>query len=377
MAPDHKTRDLRWIVCSSCVIVISLLIQFYITNCGLLLTYDSREYLAAAQSFSEQGVFLGRDGGPYVFWPPLFPLILSFFDDPAGAMVWINLVVSACIGVLIMRLASQHLNAFGLRIGFLMAWMWGVHQLLISVFLWSELFFLLLLLLFAEFVVRATASRAALAGAFVTGFLLCLERNAGLFIVPAASLWFLLKGGQKKSFTPALVILLSVAGGVWWNVTNMFGSVSTAVSELDYFSFVLDNIHITTDGLAQSILPFKIFSIPFAILIIVAPVVLIWPSRRLSDHFLLMALICCFYIAGMAILFELDPGDADRYAAVILPFILLTIFRVFENIFRKANNMIGTILLIGMLAWLAYPLARTAKNALQWHEVNCNESVLK
>src|SRR5688572_17596485 len=98
MAPDRKTKELRWKVACGGVIVISLLIQFYVTNCGLLLTYDSREYLSAANSFNEQGVFMGTDGTPYVFWPPLFPMILSLFADPQAAMVWINLVVSALIG---------------------------------------------------------------------------------------------------------------------------------------------------------------------------------------------------------------------------------------------------------------------------------------
>jgi len=375
MAPERKNKDLIWTVSSASVIIISLLIQFFVTNCGLLLTHDSLQYLAASQSFYEQGIFTGSDGSPYVFWPPLLPIILSVFTDPQEAMVWINLILSALVGVMLSRLASQHLKDNGLRISFLIAWMWGVHQLLISVFLWSELFFLLLLLLFAELVIRSTSSRAALAGAFIVGFLLCLQRNAGLFIVPAAGLWFLLKEDAPRSPRSAFIILLSAAGGAWWNATNMFGTISTGVSNLDYFSFVLDNVLIVTDGVAQSVLPFTILSIPVAIVIVASPIVLIWPSRKLSDSFLLMALICCFYIAGMATLFKLDHGDADRYAAVILPFLLLTVFRIIENVFRKANKMIRIVLLIGMLAWLAYPLIRTGRNALQWHQVSCGEAV--
>lgn len=376
MTPDLKDRDIRWIASSACVVIISLLIQFYVTHCGLLLTHDSREYLSAAQSFGEEGVFNGTDGSPFVYWPPLFPVILSLFANPQTAMVWINMLVSALIGVLISRLAFRQLTTFGLRIGFLIGWMWGVHQLLIAVFLWSELIFLLLLLLFVEFLLKATVSRAALAGAFLVGFMLCLQRNAGLFIVPAAAVWLLLRKDSRRAPGPAIIILLSVVGGVWWNASNMFGSVRTEVGELVFFSSMLNNVLITTDGLAQSTLPFTIFSIPFAIVIICSPVVLLWPSQRLSDHLLLMALICSFYIAGMAIQFKLDPGDADRYAAVILPFFLLTIFWLLEGIFMRVNNTIGTILLIGMVLWLAYPLLRTARNAVQWHDATCVESVL-
>lgn len=367
---------MRWKLSCAFIIFIALVIQFYVTQCGLLLTHDSREYLSAAKSFAENGTLTGSDGAPYVFWPPLFPVFLSLFAHPEAVMVWINLVLSGVVGILVARLASQHLSDLRLRTGYLIAWMLGVHQLLISVFLWSELVFLVLLLCFAEQVIRAAHSPRALALAFLLGFLLCLQRNAGLFIVPAAALWLTFNEGNKlRSIGRATVVFLSTAGGIWWNVANMYGSVRTRVSDLDYFSAVLDNVLVVTDGIAQSILPFTIFSIPIALVVFMSPIVLIWPTRRLSDHFLLMALICCFYLAGMSVLFQLDPGDADRYSAVILPFLLLMVFRSVENIYRKPVKMIRTILFAGMICWLAYPLLRTAKNALQWHEVSCNESV--
>ena len=372
MVEDRKGNDARWIILSASVIVLSLLIQFYVTNCGLLQTHDSHEYLSAAKSFRMHGTLAGSDGTPYVFWPPLFPVILSIFKDAATAMIWVNLILSGCVGVLMSRLASRHLNDFRMRTGFLVAWMMGVHQLLISVFLWSELIFLLLLLAFVEHVILSVTSRRSLAFAFVLGTLLCLQRNAGLFVVPAASVWLMFREGNKlRSPGPALILLLSTSGGLWWNATNMFGSIATRVTDLDYFSFILDNVMVVTDGLSQSVLPFTTFSIPIAFLIVASPIALIWPSRKLSAHFFLMALICCFYLAGMAILFQLDHGDADRYAAVILPFLLLFIFKIVERGYIKSNKMIRTIMLVAMIVWLAYPLMRTVKNALQWHEVSC------
>src|SRR5688572_11016985 len=142
MVPGRKSNDARWMILSAAIIVLSLVIQFYVTNCGLLLTHDSLEYLSAAIGFREHGVLTGTDGTPYVFWPPLFPLILSFFKDAPTVMVWINLALSGCVGVLISRLGSRHLTDVRLRTAFLASWMLGIHQLLISVFLWSELIFL-------------------------------------------------------------------------------------------------------------------------------------------------------------------------------------------------------------------------------------------
>jgi hypothetical protein len=376
MVPDRKINDARWMILSAAVIILSLLIQFYVTNCGLLLTNDSREYLFAAKSFREHGVLTGTDGAPYVFWPPLFPMILSLFKDAATVMIWINLVLSGCVGVLISRLASRHLSDIRLRTGFLVSWMLGIHQLLISVFLWSELIFLVLLLAFVEQVIRSTTSQRSLVFAFLLGALLCLQRNAGLFVVPAAAIWLMFGDDNKlKSPWRALIVMLSIAGGLWWNVTNMFGTITTRVTDLDYFSFILDNVMIVTDGLSKSILPFTTFSIPIAMLIVVSPIVLIWPSRKLSGDFFLMALTCCFYLAGMAIVFRLDPGDADRYAAVILPFLLLFIFKILERGYTKSSKMIRTILLVAMIGWLAYPLMRTVRNALQWNEGNCSGQV--
>lgn len=363
----------RWRIVCTCIIVASLLNQFIVTRCGLLLTHDSREYLSAASSFANEGVLLGSDGSPYVFWPPLLPIILSFFSEPQSAMVWIHLGLSALVGVLIARLASQHLSDFRFKVGFVTVWMLGVHQLLISVFLWSELLFVVVLLSFVEQVIRSDKSNIATLLSFALGTLLCLQRNAGLFIVPAAALWIIIKGNfSLKAFAQASIVFLSTIGGLWWNASNMYGTVPGAVSNLEYFSALGHNTTVVTDGISAAIVPLTILSIPIAIAIVCSPVVLILSAQWRPNNYVLMALICCFYLVGMAILFRLDHGDADRYAAVILPFFLLACFKVVENFHQKANNAVRMIILAGMICWIIYPLLRTAKNAIQWREVSCS-----
>lgn len=47
---------------------------------GPVTTPDSAHYLAAARSFAESGRFLGYDGTPMVYWPPMYPAVLGVFD---------------------------------------------------------------------------------------------------------------------------------------------------------------------------------------------------------------------------------------------------------------------------------------------------------
>jgi hypothetical protein len=286
-------------------------------------------------------------------------------------MQWIHLVLSALIGLLVWMATTRLLSDDRFRISFFIAFMCGVYQLMISVFLWSELLFLVLLLLFSESLIRCRLSLWALSGVFIFGTLMCLQRNAGLFLVPAAALWiWLVIADRRKSVLAAVFTLTSTWAGVWWNVSNMFVS-KTEVSELQYGEFIWPNFLMMTDGLTRSLVPITVLSIPFAMLMVAIPAVLLWRNRQKSPEPFLGILYVGAYVGGISTLFEMDPSDADRYTAVILPSLMLPIFVVSEKFFKSGAKIVRQVVLAVMFVWLLYPLARTLKNAFQWHESSC------
>jgi len=63
------------------IIAFSVGLSIYSSWCGLGLTYDSFDYLAASESFKENLKLTNRNGSPYIFHAPLFPVLLSFFGE--------------------------------------------------------------------------------------------------------------------------------------------------------------------------------------------------------------------------------------------------------------------------------------------------------
>ena len=73
------------------VIALSIGLIIYSTWCGIGLTYDSFDYLAAASSFQKDGILRNHNGGPYFFHAPLFPVLVSILgEDPLAKIKFIN-----------------------------------------------------------------------------------------------------------------------------------------------------------------------------------------------------------------------------------------------------------------------------------------------
>src|SRR5688572_10399855 len=117
-------------------------LSLYAHQCGFLVTPDSVEYLAAARSFRENSVLLGSDGTPFVYWPPLFPILLSFFDNPTDGLLWMNIVCQLLIGWAVFKLVITMLEGFVFRILFIAISILSVQLVMVSVFVWSVLIFI-------------------------------------------------------------------------------------------------------------------------------------------------------------------------------------------------------------------------------------------
>lgn len=355
-------------------ILAGLSVQFYAHGCGLLLTSDSREYLAAAVAFSTNGSLRLSDGSPYLFWPPLYPLILSALPNPIGFMSILHLVLSALVGWQSYRLAKDYLEMPALRLTLVVLTSCGLHLLLISTFLWSELFFLVLLMVFIEQVEKGQSSRRHLAFAMLAGWLMCLQRNAGIFVVLASTIWFVSQYRSPRDvYRSLLFIIVTASGWMIWNGYVFFISPSSGgMRELQFFASVLFNLEGLAIAAAKSFIPVE-GSVAVIAFLVAAGITtwLIVTDLRTDKRLQHAVIIVIVYIAGMAMLFELDPADGDRYLAVITPVILVCVLRAGQNLLLRQTPTRQLVLGVLIALWMVYPLARSWKNAAQWHQSSC------
>jgi hypothetical protein len=326
------------------LIILAVALQWYGHEGRLLDTDDSCNYISASISFKTSFQFLSPDGTNYTYWPPLYPIFLSVFGP---YLYWINLVLVAIIGWLIIDYVKKFIEDPWLQIVCQASIILSVHLLMIGVFIWSELLFLLLLILFVKAVEKNFIA------AIIIGFLLCLQRNAGIFFVIAAALWY---WDLRKSL---LLFLISTSGCIAWNIYFY----SAAAGERQYFLDIPNNFNVIATGLMHSIAPLP----GFLFLVVIGVVAYLLRSEQ---KIRLMALMLLVYIAGISALFFMIEWDADRYASVVLPFLMILIFRAFEKALAGQTSTVRKVLLILVICWLAYPFSRTLKNAVQWHNVS-------
>ena len=212
---------------------------------------------------------------------------------------------------------------------------------MIGVFLWSELLFLLLLLLFA----RALEKNFIVA--VILGFLLCLQRNAGLFFVIGAALWY---WDARKSI---ILFVIAASGVVAW---NLYAGI---YNEYGYFMSLSNNTRVVSNELMRVIAP-----APGFILIVFTAFLIFVLKKNLY-----LILIGC-YLVGLVSIFRFESYDADRYVAVIVPFFLVCSFRGLEILLLKQTSSVRKVLMIAAVCWLVYPFSRTVKNAVQWHNLS-------
>ena len=168
-------------------VLLGICLHQWSTYYGLGTTYDSMNYLAAADSFRSSGTFVGVNGDPYLAWPPLFPLILSLFGEQMDLVS--KFINSGLFGYLIFlwdRIAiNLQLNAKS-RLLFSIILALGTPILMVHSFLWSEPFFLVFLSLTIYILTKASPIGGAdFVQLIVLGILMTLQRHAGIFFVGA------------------------------------------------------------------------------------------------------------------------------------------------------------------------------------------------
>jgi hypothetical protein len=353
----------------------SICIQLYTSYCGVLLTDDSRNYLSAARSFASSGEFLSPDGSYFVAWPPLFPVLLSWTSDPLPLWMIINVLLKIAIGLFIYLISTRFISNRSVQHLFTLACLWGVHLTMISAFLWSELLFLLLLLINFMIAVSWKNSVSKFAMICVTGFLLCLQRNAGVFYIASIFFWMLLdqEVPMNRRLLAAFAFAgISLSGWAIWMMHIHSVSDEFNFAAFHFFEDPIHNAFLISSKVGKLWLPGPGWLTSIAGVMITASLCLfLWREIRQRRALQLLILIIVIYSCGLWSLGQLNSHDLDRLISVVVPLLYLLGFVAIDKLVGKISLSSLRIAVIGMILWSFYPLGRTVQNARLWHNQSC------
>lgn len=364
-----------WIACIV-VLFVSISLEFYGHACGFLITPDSLQYLSAAKSFSASGVFLSTDGSYYSYWGPLFPIILSFFNEPQSALVWINVACKIVIAFALFGLVNSFINDSILKFAFLIVSMLGVQVALISVFVWSELIFMALILLTTFFALSLKKFPYSYYCFLITGFLACLQRDAGFFWVSGICLWLLLdsslslKAGIAQS---VLCFLVCISGLIAWRIYIHFVMHQNSnFYDYSFFIHVIENVPPVLLTFGKMFLPLNgPLGIATGILFFI--LLFYWCIFKPSRNIQLLGIIISVYAIGFIVLpWQLDINEMDRYFSVVTPLVYLFILSIVYEKLQPTKQGTRVIIYALVFIWLCYPLTRAFINVKAWHERSCS-----
>jgi hypothetical protein len=363
---------------------------------GMAKTHDSIQYLKTAENLILHYNFIQVDSQPYIAWALGFPFLLILFEDS----IFLNLLCILGIYVfyfdLIEKLFQKSLTKWWLILAFVSA----TPLYLIHHFVWSEPPFLLFLMgsswVFYYLIDKLNNKTSAVFGILINkiylfclfGFLFCAMRNAGLYFVIGINtgiiLFYILpvyfKSTQKNaqifyqnlyfkplvyfSFFSILPIFL------WWLHAKIKtkGNFDT-IYNLALRSFSEEFLNYG-DILSRWLFPPSIpLEIRIAIPSILMILFLIYFIKKIkfkidknSKFILFIFWITFVYLIGMLLSRAGMKVDAERFLAIIYPFLCILIGFVLDRI--KINN----VLKYGIaFLWLLYPFLRTLKNIIFWN----------
>ena len=346
----------------------------YSAKCGLGITYDSQNYLAAAESLAKGGALETQFGEPYMAQPPLFPVLLYVLKLDQQGRFFFNLVCLACSLMLFWQIIGMVITSFPLRLVAFGCMGLSTQLLLLHNFVWSEPLFLTLLylMIFLSFRFYDSPRWYLLLIISLAGVLLCLQRNAGLFVVAGLALaWVLSHFSWKRLAEAAVIFLPGVVAFGWWNFGKFFGE-GAALADVQFFGAVPHNLYQYVFTMGTWLLPRTVFEGVLVLVGLALLSVLIWPFQARianSDKLRLLALVFLVYLVGLSLSHKTISDDIERYLAVVFPVCLMVLFAWFE---RRWTSALARRLILAVLVSLSiYTVARSAKNTQFWHSTRC------
>lgn len=355
-----------------------LLVTFFYllaTNKGNSLTFDSYCYKEVAQNLAESFRY-SRQGTFIVYWPPLYSFILSLAHPYMETFIlffhWLCLTATLFIWK---ELAKFYLGKrWAIYFALLLAL--STPLLMLAVFVWTEMFFVLLLSLYLFYTTKFIQDRkySLLWYATFFAFLMMLQRNAGFFLFIGSSiglLWSMRSFSRRKILYVLLHGLLSVSGFAVWNI---------------YAIIIRDNLHVPGELLPvvsfgrNFLLTFTELGLNFVPAVIpsfftaVAGLLILssiggWIFRKRAElPSLVFIFITVVFYLFVWVVIPADKYNISRFLAVILPAFYLLFFVVMRYQFERYPK-IQIPLGVCLLLWGVYSLLRVINNVVLWGDL--------
>lgn len=368
---NFSPQTMKW--CFAAIVVLSVSLQWYGHRCGMLLTPDSENYISASKSVKTDGSFLSPDGSLYTYWPPLFPATLSVFNSPEQAVPWMYSIVTILIGMVSVLILNPLLQNHVSKVIVFFLTLTSVQFMMISVFLWSEMNFLLLVLCVTYCSLNLKKSSKYFTALLVFAFLMCLQRNAGVFILAGVCCWILLDGTypfKERAGTSAVTFIVGISGLVAWNIYLSVGIESGFFFyKHEFFIHAIENFITVSAMLVRIFIPVSGWAA--SVIGIAMMIVLIFQISRSAPAIQLIGLLIMFYWLGLVCMFRLDIYDMDRFLSPIVFFLYLIVFERLEKVLPPLRQSRRLVWVIILLLWMVYPVYRTVTNLQQWNTASC------
>ena len=234
-----------------------------------------------------------------------------------------------------------------------------------------------LIFLNAYFALHMKKNKSYFYWLLVTGFLACVQRNAGLFWISGVCLWLLLDSSLslKRRIIESGICFLVCTSGMWaWNIYNTFLlPADFNFAKHDFFADVFPNLKLTLSTFGKMIVPLKEMTMITGTLFFLA-FLFQWIKMRENRNVQFLSIVLLVYILGYLAMPRLDVFEMDRYFSIVTPIVYLFIMLLVEKVihFTKRNTRILVYAMV--LLWLYYPLTRTFINVKVWHERSCSVS---
>jgi 4-amino-4-deoxy-L-arabinose transferase-like glycosyltransferase len=368
----QQGQRVEFVLLSAYIIASTLLIIFS-TSGGLIWTSDSFQYWAASRSFSNDGTFVAYDGGTYIFWPPLFPIILSLFNNYETYYL-LHLFAFAGSAVLIyyfFRELSQQKVVSLTALAFYLA---SVFPYLMSSFFWTENIFTLLCYASLLYYVLSKRMKRKWLFFIISMFLaslMCLQRNAGIFILLGISIHEFLLFLKERSYfkelaLKGLLIIVAVIPNILWNYQSIL--LQSAEQEMVSRSYAVDfftNFVELSERLWGVFLPThpivspNLYAAVFAILIVI-----LCFNKRIRLAYTIMLI----YILLLCLMPLVNPESMDRLIAPVTPIMFFICCSIIFNNIDIKKAVIRYVITGAVLLSFGYNIIRTSQNIMRWHE---------
>jgi hypothetical protein len=319
----------------------------------------------------------------------LYPVIIAGLTYIPGSLLQSVFFFQIIIAAITVGLASKQVqNTIGNRLLQIVACLsiaFSTPLLLVNHFVWSESFFVLLVVLQIHLFIRYTSQpdKCGWVLLIINGMLLCLQRQVGVLFVAGGACILLIYpqmySFQKKCLSSVLYSLLSVIPLLLWWKRNyqLRGLLMNDYRDTVWLIPLPEHLSVYQDIFTSWFLPDEIVIWIRIALVLGGIVVLSVAYIRMMKSKLLqqesMLILTILFLSYFLLLFVVsftvaEPIDDRKLAPVYIPGMLL-IFRLVDVCISSWPIKKKRWIIYACLLWAIYPISRGVYNAYAWHHV--------